>query len=93
MKYKEGQYIIIWSMLQVFKIVSVRKSGNLVTLWVKNKDVEFPISSLEWQNKFVIKAPQNFSNGVSNVESSITKLSTFIPVLILLALVASYFAM
>ena len=92
MKYKEGQYIIIWSMLQVFKIVSVRKSGDLVTLWVKDKDREFPISSLEWQNKFVIRAPQNFSNRVSNVESPITKLSTFIPALILLALVVSYFA-
>ena len=93
MKYKEGQYIIIWSMLQVFKIVSVRKSGDLVTLWVKNKDDEFPISSLEWQNKFVIKATQNFSTGVSNVESSITKLSTFIPMLILFILILAYSAM
>lgn len=91
MKYKEGQYIIIWSMLQVFKIVSVRKSGDLVTLWVKNKDVEFPISSLEWQNKFVIKMPPNVINGASNVESSITKISTLIPVLILLTLIALYF--
>lgn len=91
MKYKEGQYIIIWSMLQVFKIVSVRKSGDLVTLWVKNKDVEFPISSLDWQNKFVIKMPPNVINGASNVESAITKISTLIPVLILLALICWYF--
>lgn len=91
MKYKEGQYIIIWSMLQVFKIVSVRKSGDLVTLWVKNKDVEFPISTLEWQNKFVIKMPPNVINGVSNIESPITKISTLIPVLIILALICVYF--
>ena len=78
-------------MLQVFKIVSVRKSGDLVTLWVKNKDVEFPISTLEWQNKFVIKMPPNVINGVSNIESSITKISTLIPVLIILALICVYF--
>ena len=40
MKYKEGQYIIIWSMLQIFQISSVRKSGDLITLWVKNNDCE-----------------------------------------------------
>lgn len=91
MKYKEGQYIIIWSMLQVFKIVSVRKSRNLVTLWVKDKDTEFPISTFVWQNKFVIKMAPNAINGASNVESSITKISTLIPVLILLTLIALYF--
>jgi hypothetical protein len=93
MKYNEGQYIIIWSMMQIFQISSVRKSGDLITLWVKNKDCEFPISSLEWQNKFVIKSPQNFSNGVSNVESKITKLSSFIPMLILFIVILAYSAM
>ena len=73
--YKEGDIVFIWGLCQFAKIESVRKSGNLITLWVKTKETEFPISALEGSNIFVIKT---FKVDMKTIESPVSRCKSFI---------------
>lgn len=55
MKYKKGDFLIIWSIMTIVQIESVRQSGNLLTLWVKHKGFEFPINAIIGSDVFVLK--------------------------------------
>lgn len=54
-KYKQNDYVFIVSMMTFAKVISVRKSGNLVTLWVNIKGCEHDIHAIEGSNIFVVK--------------------------------------
>lgn len=89
MKYKKGDFLIIWSMLSIVQIESVRQSGNLLTLWVKHKDSEFPINAIIGSDVFVLKHLKYIGK---SYESKVTKLSSFITGIgIILALLISLY--
>ncbi|ADJ19428.1 hypothetical protein Acj133p113 [Acinetobacter phage 133] len=45
--FKSGQYIWLWSMMTFVKIVSVRHQGSKMVLWVRHKDNDFPMSTID----------------------------------------------
>lgn len=80
MNWKIGNYVLILSTLTIAKIISVRKTGSIETLWVKNKSGEFPMSALKGSKAFNIKyGPGNSQESIAvPLESVLTLLGLVI---------------
>ena len=82
MNWKIGNYVLILSTLTIAKIISVRKTGSIETLWVKNKSGEFPMSALKGSKAFNIKyGPGNSQEsivvpGFSDAENEVSETFT-----------------
>ncbi|EQA7786733.1 hypothetical protein ACX818_001327 [Acinetobacter baumannii] len=90
MKIKEGDILILCSLMVMVKVISVRTTGNVVRIWVKHKDREFSMAGLKGSDQFVIKAHE-FNDRSHDIK--VMKLSSFITAMgwILAGFIAIYF--
>ena len=44
-KYKKGEYILVWNLFSVCKIIDViERNGVVYSLWVQSGNIDFPIA-------------------------------------------------
>ena len=77
--YKVGEILLISATLTFVKVVSVRKSGNLITLWVKTiNGGEFSMNAIHGSSLFILKCGKFSENGEGRLESPVIKATKII---------------
>lgn len=66
---KIGTYIIVWSLMTVVKVKTIRKKGSLTSLWVESKKYgEFPLNTID-DKLYVAKLDKSIETGITKVST------------------------